>query len=62
MEKESVQKMWMSYPEAQAYVGLGRTKLWELSRAGQIKVARVNRAVRISRTSLDELMERRTQQ
>lgn len=61
MAQEAIQKMWLSYPEAQAYVGLGRTKLWEIIGAGEIKVARVGRAVRINRESLDEFMQRRTQ-
>ena len=61
MEEESVQKMWLSYPVAQDYVGLGRTKLWEMIGAGEIKVARVGRAVRISRESLDEFMQRQAQ-
>lgn len=61
MEEESIQKMWLTYPEAQAYVGIGRTKLWETIGKGEIKVARVGRAVRISRESLDEFMQRQAQ-
>jgi excisionase family DNA binding protein len=51
---------WLSYPEAQRFSGLGRTKLWELISAGDVKAAKVGRAVRISRRSLDEYMERST--
>ena len=61
MEESSVQKMWLSYPEARTYAGLGKTKLWEMIGAGEIKAARVGKAVRISRESLDEFMQRRTQ-
>jgi excisionase family DNA binding protein len=48
---------WLSYPEAQRFSGLGRTKLWELISAGEVKAAKVGRAVRISRHSLGEYME-----
>jgi excisionase family DNA binding protein len=49
---------WISYSDAQKYSGLGRTKLWELLSSGSIKGAKVGRAVRISRRSLDEYMRR----
>lgn len=48
---------WLSYPEAQRFSGLGRTKLWELISVGEVKAAKVGRAVRISRRSLGEYME-----
>ena len=47
---------WISYSEAQRYSGLGRTKLWEIISAGEVEAAKVGRAVRISRTSLEEYM------
>jgi excisionase family DNA binding protein len=49
---------WLSYPEAQRFSGLGRTKLWELISRGDVKAAKVGRAVRINRSSLDQYMER----
>ena len=49
---------WVSYPEAQQFSGLGRTKLWELISKGEVKAAKVGRAVRINGRSLDEYMER----
>lgn len=49
---------WLSYTEAQRFSGLGRTKLWELISRGEVKAAKVGRAVRINRCSLDEYMER----
>lgn len=58
MDTEPIVKEWLTYPEAQRYAGLGRTKLWELVSAGDVKAARVGRAVRISRRSLDEFMQR----
>lgn len=51
---------WMSYPEAQRFSGLGRTKLWELVSTGEVQAAKVGRAVRINRRSLNEYMERRS--
>jgi len=49
---------WISYSEAQRYSGLGRTKLWELISNGEVEAAKIGKAVRISRTSLDEYMRR----
>jgi excisionase family DNA binding protein len=49
---------WLDYPAAQNYATLGRTKLWELISKGEIDAAKVGRAVRISRRSLDEYMRR----
>jgi len=49
---------WISYSEAQKYTGLGRTKIWELVSAGEVEAAKVGRAVRISRESLEEYMKR----
>lgn len=48
---------WFSYPEAQRFSGLGRTKLWEIISRGDVKAAKVGRAVRINRHSLDEYMQ-----
>jgi len=50
---------WLSYPQAQKLTGLGRTTLWSLVSSGEIRAARVGRAVRINRRSLDEYMESR---
>ncbi len=52
-----VETLWLSYPEAQRYSGLGRTKLWQLISSGDVKAAKIGRAVRISRRSLSEYME-----
>jgi excisionase family DNA binding protein len=52
---------WVSYEEAQRLVGLGRTTLWRLAGAGDIKTAKVGRAVRINVESLFDYMERATE-
>ena len=49
---------WLTYSEAQRFSGLGRTKLWELICSGEVEAAKVGRAVRINRRSLDEYMRR----
>jgi excisionase family DNA binding protein len=55
-----VQKEWVTYREAQQYTSLGRTTLWGLVSTGEIEAARVGKAVRIRRQSLDEFMQRHT--
>jgi excisionase family DNA binding protein len=57
MKQAIVQREWFSYAEAERYSGLSRTTLWRLMGSGEIKAARVGRAVRISRRSLEEYME-----
>jgi excisionase family DNA binding protein len=54
----SPHREWLSYAEASELVGLGRTTLWKLAGAGEIEVARVGRARRISRESLTAYMKR----
>ena len=49
---------WITPAEAQRHTSLGRTKLWELVSAGEVEAAKVGRAVRINRRSLDEYMKR----
>jgi excisionase family DNA binding protein len=58
METAGEGDRWISYSDAQEYSGLGRTKLWELLSSGAVEGAKVGRAVRISRCSLDEYMRR----
>ncbi len=48
---------WLDYKQAEAYSNLSRTTLWQLISARRIKAARVGRAVRIERRSLDQFME-----
>ena len=48
---------WLDYKQAQAYSSLSRTTFWGLMNRREIKAARVGRAVRIQRDSLEEFME-----
>ena len=51
----------MHYEEAQRLTSLGRTTLWRIVKAGEVKSAAIGRAVRINRESLEEFMEREAQ-
>ncbi len=59
VEQASVEALWLTYPQAQKLSGLGRTTLWMILNDPNsgVKAARVGRAVRISRRSLEEYME-----
>jgi excisionase family DNA binding protein len=52
------EREWLTYAEAGAMVGLSRVTLWKLVSAGEVEAARVGRAVRINRESLDAYMRR----
>jgi excisionase family DNA binding protein len=52
-----VTREWVTYRQAEELSGLSRTTLWKLLGAGEIKAARIGRAVRINRHSLDEYLE-----
>lgn len=56
--KASVEREWVSYPEAERYSGLSHTTLWRYVSTGQLKAARVGRSVRIHLPTLREFMER----
>ena len=53
---------WLDYKQAEAYSNLSRTTLWALINAREIKAARVGRAARIERASLQDLMERSSEE
>jgi excisionase family DNA binding protein len=53
-----IEPKWITYEEAQRLVSLGHTTLWRLVKSGEIKSAQVGRAVRLSRESLEDYMER----
>jgi excisionase family DNA binding protein len=53
-----ITREWVTYKQAKELSGLSRTTLWKLLSADEIKAARVGRAVRINRRSLDEYLER----
>jgi excisionase family DNA binding protein len=52
-----VTREWVTYKQAEELSGLSRTTLWKLLGAGEIKAARVGRAVRINRQSLDSYLK-----
>jgi excisionase family DNA binding protein len=54
---QEVKPEWLRYPEAERYAGLGRSTLWKLVTSGEVQAAKVGKAVRISRRSIDEYME-----
>jgi excisionase family DNA binding protein len=54
----TIEPKWLTYEESQRLVGLGHTTLWRLVKSGEIKSAQVGRAVRLSRESLEDYMER----
>jgi len=62
MNKETVSAEWLSYKDAERVVGLGRTTLWKLVSSGEVQAARVGRAVRLNRRSLEEYLERHATQ
>ena len=53
-----VTREWVTYKQAEELSGLSRTTLWKLLSVGEIKAARIGRAVRINRRSLDDYLER----
>ncbi len=59
-EKVVITPAWLDYKQAEAYSSLSRTTLWELISSHKIKAARIGRAVRIERDSLQEFMEQNT--
>jgi len=59
-EKVAITPAWLNYKQAEAYSGLSRTTLWLMIKAQKINAARIGRAVRIERDSLQAFMERST--
>jgi excisionase family DNA binding protein len=53
-----ITREWVTYKQAEELSGLSRTTLWKLLSAGEIKAARVGRAVRTNRQSIDDYLER----
>ncbi len=54
---QEVQPEWLRYSDAERYSGLGRSTLWKLVKDNRIRAAKIGKAVRINRHSLDEYME-----
>ena len=57
-KKIAITPAWLSYKQAEAYANLSRTTLWQLINARKVKAARIGRAVRLERASLQAFMER----
>jgi excisionase family DNA binding protein len=55
--KTTIAPGWLDYKQAEAYSNLSRTTLWMLINARKIRAARIGRAVRIERDSLQKFME-----
>ena len=53
-----ITREWITYKEAEELSGLSRTTIWKLVGAGEIQAARIGRAVRINRVSLDACLRR----
>jgi excisionase family DNA binding protein len=60
-DKVAIAPAWLNYKQAETYANLSRTTLWQLINARKIKAARVGRAVRIERASLQRFMEQSTE-
>ena len=60
--KTQITPAWLDYKQAEAYSSLSRTTLWQLISAGEVEAAKVGRAVRIRRRSLEEFMQRHATQ
>jgi excisionase family DNA binding protein len=60
-EKIAITPEWLNYKQSEAYSGLSRTTLWQLINARKIKAARIGRAVRIERASLEAFMKQSTE-
>lgn len=56
-EKIAITPKWLNFKQAEAYTNLSRTTIWQLINARKIRVARIGRAVRIERDSLQAFME-----
>jgi excisionase family DNA binding protein len=56
-EKIAITPRWLTYTQAETYANLSRTTIWQLIKARKIKAARIGRAVRIERDSLQAFME-----
>jgi excisionase family DNA binding protein len=59
-EKVTIAPAWLNYKQAEAYANLSRTTLWQLINSRKVKAARIGRAVRIERASLERFMEQST--
>jgi len=56
---DGVMPSWLTYTQSTVYANLSRCTLWRAIDSGELEAAKVGRAVRISRTSLDDFMRSR---
>jgi excisionase family DNA binding protein len=56
--KGEVRREWLTYRQAEQVANISRTTLWKLVSEGEVEAARVGRAVRINRDSLNGYMTR----
>jgi excisionase family DNA binding protein len=53
---DGVERQWLSYQEITKIYGISRGTVWKLISAGEIRAAKIGRAVRISRNSIEEYL------
>lgn len=58
MDSQSSNRLLLKIPETAEQLQLGRTTVYELINAGELRVVRVGRAVRVEAASVRELVER----
>ncbi len=58
MEDQFDQSKWVTSAQAQKYLGVGRTKMWQLRKDHELKYSVCGRKVYVLRKSLDEYIER----
>lgn len=58
MTTAEIQPAWLTYKEAEVYASLSRTTLWRLIDTGRVRAAKIGKAVRIERESLEEFLRR----
>jgi excisionase family DNA binding protein len=59
MSTETLQPLLLNIPQVSALLSLSRTKVYELIATEGLPIVRFGRAVRVSRTSLQQWVERR---
>ena len=59
MEATTIERIWFSYPEAQARTGLSNTTLWRAVRDGELRASGRGRGVKFNRDELDRFMRAR---
>lgn len=61
MQTPTIEKVWLTYPEASRRTGLSETSLWRAMKSGSLRASGRGRGVRFHRDALDEFMESRGQ-